>query len=445
MSPTALSTDLYELTMMAGYYVAGVAERATFEMYVRELPFNRSFLVAAGLEQALGYLEALRFEPDEIEYLRRLPNLQGVPSAFFDGFLPRFRFTGDVWAVSEGTPVFAHEPFVRVTAPAMEAQLVETALLASMTFQTSIATKAARVVQAAAGRPVIEFGSRRAHGVEAAMYAARAAYLAGCVATSNVEAGFRFDIPVSGTMAHSWIMMFDDEIEAFRRYASLYGDRTILLIDTYDTLEAARRIVASGLRPGSVRLDSGDIAELSREVRGILDAGGLHSTGIFASGDLDEQKITALLQGGAPVDGFGVGTALSTSEDAPALGGVYKLVEVERNGRPVAVLKLSAGKASYAGSKQIWRLEMDGRAAGDVLTVSDESGPADARPLLHKVMDGGRRTGPRAALKELRQQCGALVAGLPPAVRRLESPDVYPVTISRRLVELTDRLSSGHP
>lgn len=316
--PTALSTDLYELTMLAGYVTGGIDARASFELYIRDLPPSRSFLVAAWLDQALEYLETLRFTADEIAYLRRLPMLQNVPATFFDEYLPRFRFSGDVWAMEEGTPVFPPEPLLRVTAPVGEAQLVETALLAIVAFQTTIASKAARVVHAAAGRPVIEFGTRRAHGLEAGLYAARAAVIGGCEATSNVEAGWRFGIPVSGTMAHSWVLVHADELDAFRQFAAVYGSRAVLLLDTYDTLEATERVIASGLKPGAVRLDSGDIVDLSRRVRELLDQAGLKDTRIIVSSELDENRIHALLAAGAPIDVFGVGTALSTSSDAPA-------------------------------------------------------------------------------------------------------------------------------
>ena len=354
--PGALSTDLYELTMAAGYHAAGEMARASFELFVRELPATRGYLVAAGLEQAISYLETWRCTADEVAYLRTVPALQGAEPAFFDDYLRRLRFTGDVWAVPEGTPVFAGEPILRVTAPLPEAQLVETALLATILFQTAVASKAARVREAAGERPVTEFGARRAHGTEAAMLAARAACLAGCRATSNVEAGYRYGLPVSGTMAHSWVMAYPDELTAFSRYAAVYGPRSVLLIDTYDSIAAARRIVGAGLRPAAVRLDSGDLVRLSRSVRDILDAGGLADTQILASGDLDEHKFAAVVSSGAPIDGFGVGTALSTSSDAPALSGVYKLVEIDRAGTMTPVMKLSAGKRTYPGAKQLWRV-----------------------------------------------------------------------------------------
>jgi nicotinate phosphoribosyltransferase len=441
MPTSALATDLYELTMMAGYEAGHLEARATFELYVRRLPPNRAFLVVAGLEPALDYLEHLRFEPEHIAWLRGLPNFQGVPADFFDRTLAGLRFTGDVWAVPEGTPVFPLEPLVRVTAPLVEAQIVETALLAHLTFQTSVASKAARVVHAAAGRTVMEFGSRRAHGPEAALYAARAAYIAGCHATSNVEAGYRFGIPLSGTMAHSWVTSFADEIEAFRTYAAVYGDRAVFLIDTYDTLEAARKIVASGLRPAAVRLDSGDLAALARGVRAILDAGGLAATRILASGDLDEWAVDDLVRQGAPIDGFGVGTALSTSKDAPALGGIYKLVEIERAGTARPVMKLSGGKTSYPGRKQVWRRIENGEAAGDTIALAHEPPPDGCEPLLEPVMRGGRRTAPPAPIDEIRRRHLDRISQLPARLRALDAEATYPVSTSAALDDLTRRMA----
>jgi nicotinate phosphoribosyltransferase len=444
MAVSALSTDLYEITMMAAYCGGRHTELATFELSVRDLPANRGYLVAAGIEQALECLETLRFGPDEIAYLRGLPSLQGVPAAFFDDYLTRFRFTGEVWAVEEGTPVFPFEPLLRVTAPLPEAQLVETVLLAILMHPTSVASKASRVVEAARGRTVIEFGSRRAHGTAAGLAAARAAYLGGCDATSNVEAGFRYAIPVSGTMAHSWVMSFADEIEAFRSFAAMFGDRAIFLIDTYDTLEAARRIVSAGLRPAAVRLDSGDIVRLSAAVRSVLDAGGMPSVRIFVSGDLDEYRVAQYLAAGAPIDGFGVGTALSTSADAPSLGGIYKLVEVQRHDEWVPTMKLSTAKRSYPGRKQVWRVVEGGTARHDVLGLCDEPAPAGGVPLLRPVMRLGcrdRSGAPR--LVDLRARCREAVLALPPEVRRIDPAAAYPVLISDGLSRLTQRLTEA--
>ena len=425
---SALSTDLYELTMIGGYYVQGLSGRATFDLFVRQLPPTRNYLVAAGLEQALDFLEALRFTRDEIDYLRTVPALSGLPRDFFDDYLANFRFSGDVSAVEEGTPVFAQEPLMRVTAPLAEAQLVETALIAEVMFPTAVASRASRVVEAAAGRGVMEFGARRAHGIDAGIRAARAAYIAGFDSSSIVEAGKRYGIPLSGTMAHSWVMAFRDEPSAFRAYAEVFGERAVFILDTYDVLAAARMIAASGLKPRAVRLDSGDIVATSREVRRIFDEHGLHETAIVASGDLDELRIAEIVASGAPISGFGVGTAISTSSDAPALSGVYKLAEIERAGEMVPVLKKSPGKGTYPGCKQVWRVFRDDMAVEDVLTLAEHEPPQHAQPLLTDVMAKGVRLS-RPSLDEIRQRCRQRVAQLPRDVRLLIDGKNYPVRI----------------
>jgi nicotinate phosphoribosyltransferase len=440
--PGGLSTDLYELTMAAGYHAAGQTACASFELFVRELPTTRGYLIAAGLEQAIAYLETWRYTPDDIAYLRTVPALQGAQSTFFDEFLCHLQFTGDVWAMPEGTPVFAGEPILRVTAPLPEAQLVETALLATILFQTTVASKAARVSEAAGARPVIEFGGRRAHGTEAAMYAARAACLGGCRATSNVDAGYRYGAPVSGTMAHSWVMAHEDELTAFSRYTAVHGPRSILLIDTYDSIAATRLIVDAGLRPAAVRLDSGDLARLSRTVRDILDAGGLADTHIFVSGDLDEHAVAALVSSRAPIDSFGVGTALSTSNDAPALSGVYKLVEIDRAGTMTPVMKLSADKRTCPGAKQIWRVHGPAGPVGDVVGLAGEAGPTGGEPLLTCVVRGGMRQQPIRQIDEIREACQIAVARLPEGVRRHRDAAAYPVALSMALERLTDQVAS---
>lgn len=421
--------------MAAAYFVNRIAATATFELFVRELPQHRSYLIAAGLEQALQYLQDLRFSEEDIGYLRHHAAFQTVPAGFFD-FLRELRFSGEVWAIPEGTPVFQNEPLLRVTAPIIVAQIVETSLLATINFQTMIASKAARVVAAGAGREVIEFGSRRAHGTEAALHAARAAYVGGCSGTSNVEAGMRFGIPTSGTMAHSWVMTFDDEVAAFERYAALFPHTTTLLIDTYDTVAAARKVVAAGLRPVALRLDSGNLGDLSRAVRRILDAGGLQQTRIFASGDLDEWRIAALIAAGAPVDAFGVGTRLATSFDQPALGGVYKLVELVVDREVHGKIKTSTGKATLPGRKQVWR-RSDPRGAylEDIIALADEGGPAAAESLLVCVMQGDRALASPPALAEVRARCLRLVDRLPPPLRHLDATASYPVRVSDRLAD----------
>ena len=434
MPTPAFSTDLYQLTMMAGYFSRGMLPiRATFELFVRRLPRHRAFLIAAGLDQALEYLEALTFSDDDIAWLRTHAAFGRVPSTFFD-YLRSFRFTGDVWAMPEGTPFFPMEPILRVSAPIAEAQLVETALLAIVNFQTAIASKAIRIVQAAGDRPVMEFGARRAHGLDAALFAARAAFVAGCAGTSFVEAGRRFGIPLTGTMAHSWILAASTELDAFTSYAQLFTDQTVLLVDTFDVTAATHSLIDAGLRPSAVRIDSGDLAAASRSVRQMLDRAGLASTRIIASGDLDEWKITDLMHAGAPVDVFAVGTALTTSEDAPALGGVYKLVELEDEGTVRRVMKRSEGKSTWPGAKQVWRAEGD--VAGDLVTLHEEAAPPNAKPLLEPVMRHGERIVLQRPLEELRRHCRRATAILPPGLRGLESRETYPVERSVALAAL---------
>lgn len=433
----ALVTDLYELTMAEAYLRAGETGTATFSLSIRRLPPTRRYLVVAGLEEALDYLESLRFTAEDIAFLRGT----GRFSEDLLGYLCELRFRGDVRAVPEGRVVFAEEPLLEVTAPIIEAQIIETYLMNIIHLHTVLATKAARCVDAARGRAVVDFGLRRAHGLEAGMAAARAAYIAGCAATSNVAAGRRWGIPLSGTMAHSFVTAFPSELDAFRAYAHTYPDATTLLIDTYDTLQGARHAVTvadelarQGHQLRAVRIDSGDVLHLSREVRAILDAGGHPEVQIFVSGGLDEYAIADLLDAGAPIDGFGVGTRMDASEDAPTLEAAYKLVEY--GGRPA--FKLSPGKATLAGRKQVWRRSgPDGRFAGDVIAAADEV-IADAEPLLVPVMAGGRRLHPPEPLEAVRARCLAERDRLPDALRRIDGEGSYPVELSPRLRALQE-------
>jgi len=432
---SALLADLYELTMAAAYFENDFRATASFELFVRSLPQERSFLVAAGLEQALEYLESVRFEASDITYLRRQPVFAHVSDAFFD-YLKDFRFTGEVWAMPEGTPVFGEEPLLRVTAPIIEAQIVETCLLATLTFQTMIASKAARVVAAAKGRDVVEFGTRRAHGPEAGVLAARAAYIGGCAGSSNVQAGERFGIPIFGTLAHSFVMAYRNEEEAFRRFQKLFPEHGVLLVDTYDTLAAIEKIIRAGLRPKGVRLDSGDLSELSKQVRDRLDQAGLHDTRIVASGDLDEFSIADLLVRGAPIDAFGVGTALATSKDAPALGGVYKLVDVQSTEGPSYRAKFSEEKATHPGRKQVFRFRAPGNNfCGDIIACEGESYEG-ATPLLACVMQQGKRLRPSSSLEQIQEHARRELRRLPEAYRRIQDPEAYPVSFSQRLERL---------
>ncbi len=441
-----LWTDLYELTMLAAYLRHARLEPATFELYVRRLPERRAYLVTAGQSDAATYLAEVGFTDEDIDHLRSLDVFRDADPVLWE-YLRAFRFTGDAWAMPEGTVAFANEPILRVRAPLPEAQCVETALLASITFSTTIATKAARVVDAASSdgreRPVVEFGARRAHGFEAAILAARAAVIGGCVATSNVEAGRRYGLAVSGTMAHSWVLSWADEAEAFARWASVFPRTTTALVDTYDTAEGVRRALRAVPGLAAVRLDSGDLARLSKEARAILDAEGRREVRIFASGDLEEDQIRALVLGGAPIDAFGVGTDLVTSRDAPALGAVYKLVEIETAEGPRPVMKTSAGKMTRPGAKQVFRRsDPSGRFREDVIGLADEPAPGDAAPLLVPLVAGGRVVAPLEPIGVIRDRARREREKLPPALR---GPDgataagAYPVLVSERLEALTEK------
>jgi len=435
----ALLTDLYELTMAAGYFDTGKAgQRASFELSLRRLPKNRNFVIAAGLTEAVEYLLNLRFTPEEIAYLRTLPQFAGVTSHFFD-YLHEFHFTGDLFAVPEGTVLFHGEPILTVRAPIIEAQIPETYLLSAMTFQTLIASKAARCAEAAAGRAVIEFGTRRAHTPEAGTLGARAAYLGGCTGTSNTLAGFRYGIPVMGTAAHSWVMSFPCEEGAFRKLQKVLGPATVHLLDTYDTIEAARRAAKLGAPLWGVRLDSGDFDQLSRQVRAILDDAGLAEAKIMASGDLDEYRIRDLVRAGAPIDSFGVGTQLSTSADAPSMGSIYKLVEVEICGIKRFTAKYSDEKGSFPGAKQVFRDKHR-----DVIARSGECGQGEA--LLRPILLSGQLVEPLPTLEQARRRAAESVAALPARLRELEvAEEPWPVIQSRELRELVEQTRANRP
>jgi len=442
---SGLLTDLYELTMAAGYVQNRFEALATFELFVRHLPNRRNYLVAAGLEQALDFLENVRFSSEDVAYLRALPSFRSVHSSFFD-YLSRFQFAGDVWALPEGTIFFPGEPLLRVTAPIAEAQLVETGLLSILHFQTLIASKASRVTASAAGRPVVEFGSRRAHGMEAGVLAARAAFIGGCEGTSNTYAGRRFGIPVYGTQAHSWIMAHEDEADAFRDFLNVFPDESTLLVDTYDVHAAIEKIIALERKPGGVRLDSGDVLADSQWVRKRLDSAGLYDVKIFASGELDEERIEILLQSGARLDAFGVGTALSTSSDSPNIGVIYKLVEVDLGDTVRNAAKFSQEKITYPGRKQVFRFaDKDRKFSGDVIGLDTESFPG-SEPLLVPVMRAGKRIAaadedPLAVMKRGQSRHLSDRAHLPEGILLLRTAEPpFPVRYSERLEELRDQV-----
>jgi nicotinate phosphoribosyltransferase len=438
LNHSALLTDLYQLTMLQGYVEAGQYDTAVFELFARRLGPGRNFLVAAGLDQALDFLESFHFTEPELRWLADSGRFE---SKLVD-YLASMRFTGDVTAMPEGTLFFANEPIVRVTAPLPEAQIVESRLMNLLHYPSLVASKAARCVLAAPDKLLVEFGLRRAHGAEAALLAGRAAYIAGFSGTSNVLAGAEWNIPLYGTMAHSFIQSHDDEATAFVEFARSNRQDVVLLIDTYDTEAAARKVAAlaptlkaEGIKLRGVRIDSGDLAEHACRVRHILDDADLRDVTIFASSSLDEREIAALLAKQAPIDGFGVGTSLDVSADRPFLDFAYKLQEYA--GRPRR--KRSEGKATWPGRKQVFRrLDAEGRLAGDCLALESEAQPGEA--LLKPVMQGGHRLASSRPLAELRAATLENLAQLPDALRSLDAAEPYNVTIGDSVRALADEL-----
>jgi nicotinate phosphoribosyltransferase len=430
----ALLTDLYQLTMIQAYLESGQTDTAVFEFFVRKLPPQRRFLMAAGLDQALDFLENLRFSTDELDWLEKT----GRFNARLINYLANFRFSGEVHAMPEATLFFQNEPILRVTAPLPEAQLVETRLINILQFQTLVASKAARMVLLAPGKLLVDFGLRRAHGADAGLMAARASYVAGFAGTATLLAEKAFGIPTYGTMAHSFIQSFDGEAAAFEAFARARPQNLTLLIDTYDTEAAARKVVAlaprlkqSGTAVRAVRIDSGDLAALAKSVRGILDAGGLRDIGIFVSGGIDEDTLAAFAREKAPIDGIGIGTSLVTSFDAPALDCAYKLQEYA--GLPRR--KRSTGKATWPGRKQVWRrYDGDGRMMADVLSA--EGDIHEGEPLIHSVMTSGRRIGPQTTLHDIRARARHELERLPAALGAIGSLVPYPVQVAASLEQL---------
>jgi nicotinate phosphoribosyltransferase len=463
-----LFTDFYQLTMMSGYLDAGKdKQNSVFELFFRKIPQQGAFCLLSGLEPALEYLENMHFSDDELSYL---DSLKMFNQAFLDQ-LKDFRFRGTVWAIPEGTVVMPHQPLMRIEASLPEAQLIESALLNMINFNTLIATKAARVVHAAGDdSQVLEFGLRRAQGPDGAMSASRAAFVGGCVATSNSLAGMRYGIPVRGTQAHSWVMSFASELESFRAYANRYPDSALLLVDTYDTLgsgvpnaiQVARELQEKGHKLSGIRLDSGDLAALSIGARQMLDEAGFPEVRIVASNDLDEFLVESLRAQGARIDTWGVGTQLVTSKQDPALGGVYKLVSIQEAGgwRPCMKISSNPGKATSPGVKQIYRGSADGQFIGDVIALASEQPPQPGtlihdplyvtppqrveashfEPLLERVMENGKRIRPAPALTDIRQRGLDQLAKLPVGCLRLQNAHLYPNGLSDELFELRQNL-----
>lgn len=434
----ALLTDFYEFTMAAAYHRNKMFAPATFSLFIRAYPQNRAYFVNAGLESVLDFLEGFHFEQEDLDYL----DSTRLFSQDFLHHLWGLRFTGDVFALPEGRVFFKNEPILEVTAPVIEAQLVESFVINAVNLQVSLATKASRCFHAAKGRGLVDFSLRRTQGIDAALKVARSSYLAGFSGTSNVLAGKRYGIPVSGTMAHSFITSFRQETDAFRAFVETFPDDTVLLIDTYDTIAGARKAVSiakemarKGKHLKGVRLDSGDMAQLSKEVRAIFEEEGLPEVSIFASGGYDEFKIASVLERGAEIDAFGVGTKMGVSADGPYTDIAYKLVEYDE--RPV--LKLSTGKKTLVGKKQVFRKGDQGRLLWDLIALRDEA--LEGMPLLEDVMKGGKRTGGREALEEIRERFRKDLLSLGDGHKKLENPEPFPVQLGPALERLQERVT----
>ncbi len=470
MRNLTMMTDLYQLTMMNGYFTEGKAEQtAVFDVFFRQKD-TMNYAVFAGLEQAIDYIENLHFSSDDIEYLRSL----GI---FCDGFLDylkNFKFTGEMYSVREGDVVYPQEPIVVVKAPLIEAQLIETALLNIVSHQTLIATKSARIVDAARGKSVVEFGLRRAQGPDAGIYGARAAVIGGCNGTSNVLTGQMFDIPVKGTHSHSWVMSFDSELDAFRAFAEVYPDTCLLLVDTYDTVQGIKNAItvfneikAKGHKPMGVRLDSGDLAYLSKLARKMLDDAGFADAVVFASGDIDEYLLESLNNQGAMIDVYGVGTKLITSEDSPSLGGVYKLSAIEQNGKLMPRMKISDSivKVTNPGFKTLYRLydKASGMAIADLIALKDEKigkplvltheterwktttlQDYDVRCMLHKIFVNGQNVYDKPTLGEIVEFAKTEKSKFWDEYKRIDNPHIYKVNISDKLYELKQSILKKH-
>jgi len=444
-----LATDFYQLTMGAAYYQYnlenGIDENediATFELFIRKFPRNRNYLIFAGLEQAIQYLLGARFTDRIIEFLREKAVFRNIDSNFFDDYLPNFKFNLDVWAMREGNFFFPNEPIIRVQGPMFHAQIVETYLLNVINFQTLIASKASRVKNVASDKILLEFGTRRSHSPLAGVYAARASYIAGFHGTSNVVADLELGINSSGTMAHSFVQKFDDELDSFESYYKIYGKDSILLIDTYDTEKGAQKCSKFGNKIRGVRIDSGDLIKHARNVRKILDNNGCEQVIIVASSDLNEYKIKEIIDKNAPIDAFGVGTELATSRDDPTIAGVYKLIEYNGASR----IKISEEKLTYPGKKQVYRIyHKNGNFKEDILSLENESPPSDSEALLIPIMKKGELTIKLPKLEDIQKFYLENIKKLPMSYKKLEELKIFELKISKKLQNLTESLLRKYP
>ncbi|MCP2620808.1 nicotinate phosphoribosyltransferase [Candidatus Aminicenantes bacterium AC-334-E05] len=441
----ALQTDLYQLTMAAGYFNFNRDLIATFEMFIKRMPPNRGYFIACGLEQVVEYLLNLKFKEEEIEFLRKHPSFKNVDQDFFK-YLRDFKFNGEVWAVPEGTIIFPDEPIIQITAPIIEAQIIETYLLSVVHIQTLVATKASRVVHAATKdgkkRVVVDFGSRRAHGPQAGILAARASFIGGCDGTSNVYAGMKFNIPTYGTMAHSWIESFDEEKAAFENYFKLFPHLTVLLVDTYDTIKGIEKALKISPKIKAIRLDSGNLLSLSIKAREMLDKAGFSEVKIMASGNLNEYKIEELVKNKAPIDSFGVGTELVTSYDLPAVDLIYKLVQVERNNSIRYIAKFSPNKETLPGKKQVFRfLDENGKYCYDLIELKENSEEKkNAIPLLEKIIERGELVKSLPSLDQIQKNTFNNLESLPNKYKKFENPEKYPVKVSPEIYKIINKL-----
>ena len=440
-----LATDFYQLTMGAAYFQNNLKHNRTeaediavFELFVRKLPKNRSYLIFAGLEQVIHYLQNAKFTKKTIDFLRKKEVFKNIDSSFFDTYLPKFKFNLDVWAMKEGNFFFPNEPIMRIQGPMLHAQLVETYILNVINYQTLVASKASRIRNIAPNKILLEFGTRRSHSPLAGVYAARASYIAGFNGTSNLIADYEFGINSSGTMAHSFVQRFDNEMESFDAYYNIYGKNSILLIDTYDTEKAAEKVSKYKNTIKAVRIDSGDLIEHAKKVRKILDKNGCEKVQIVASSDLNEYKIKKILDSNAPIDAFGVGTELATSRDDPTIAGVYKLIEY--NNKPK--LKISEDKLTYPGKKQIYRIyDKQGEFKEDILMLDNEPAPANSEALLILVMKEGMVITELPDLNNIQKFYFENIENLPNSFKGLDEKHIQIFSISRKLIDLTNSMA----
>ncbi len=443
-----LATDFYQLTMGAAYYQFNLENEvreednvATFELFMRKLPRNRNYLIFAGLEQAVYYLLKARFSGEVIEFLRQKPVFKNIDSSYFDEFLPNFKFNIDLWAMKEGNFFFPNEPVMRVRGPLFHAQIAETYLLNVINFQTLIASKASRIKNVAPDKILLEFGTRRSHSPLAGVYAARASYIAGFNGTSNVIADLELGINSTGTMAHSFVQKFENEAESFDSYYKIYGEDSILLIDTYDTEKGAQKSCKYGNTIKGVRIDSGDLIDHARKVRKILDQNGCEKVSIVASSDLNEYKIQEIIEKKAPIDAFGVGTELATSRDDPSLSGVYKLMEYKNIPR----IKISENKITYPGIKQVYRsYNKNGKMDGDLLSLVEEPTPPNSEPLLIPIMKKGKMIATLPKIEEIRDYYLDNIKKMPEIYKNLEPKEVFKLKVSEKLEQLTQSLKKKY-